>query len=119
MGLPLRVQKQCDNALAVAEFLESHPKVEEVSYCGLPSNKYYDLAKKYTGDKGPGALFSFSVKGGYDAAQKLVAHPASMMHRQLTEEQQRAAGAGPEVIRLSIGIEDAHDIIADLDQALQ
>jgi len=136
--LPLRVQRQCDNALAVAEFLESHPKVEEVSYCGLPSNKYYDLAKKYTGDKGPGALFSFSVKGGYEAAQKLVdtvemislvanlgdirtlvAHPASMMHRQLTEDQQRAAGAGPEVIRLSIGIEDAHDIIADLDQALQ
>ena len=113
-------------------------RVEEVSYCGLPSNKYYDLAKKYTGDKGPGALFSFSVKGGYEAAQKLVdtvemislvanlgdirtlvAHPASMMHRQLTEDQQRAAGAGPEVIRLSIGIEDAHDIIADLDQALQ
>merc|ERR1712025_279958 len=127
------MQRQCDNALAVAEFLESHENVETVSYCGLPSNKYYDLAKKYTGDKGPGALFSFSVKGGYEAAQKLVdnvkmislvanlgdsrtlvAHPASMMHSQLTEEQRKAAGAETETIRISIGLEDAKDIIADL-----
>lgn len=135
--LPLRMQKHCQNALAVAEFLEKHPQVETVTYAGLPSNKFHALAKKYC-PKGAGALFTFSVKGGFKAAQKvvnsvkmislvanlgdvrtLIAHPASMMHRQLTEQQQREAGAAPEVIRLTIGIEDADDIINDLKQALE
>jgi len=108
-----------------------------VSYAGLPSNKYHALAKKYC-PKGAGGLFTFSVKGGFKAAQSvvnsvkmislvanlgdvrtLIAHPASMMHRQLSEEQQRAAGASPEVIRMTIGIEDAQDIINDLKQALE
>merc|ERR1711920_905426 len=115
----------------------SHPCVESVSYAGLPSNKYNDLAKKYA-PKGASGLMTFSCKGGFEAACKivngvqmislvanlgdtrtLIAHPASMMHSQLTEEQQQAAGADPTVIRMSIGIEDAHDIIADLEQALQ
>merc|ERR1712072_1482712 len=106
------------------------------TYAGLPSNKYHALAKKYC-PNGAGALFTFSVKGGFKAAQKvvdsvkmislvanlgdvrtLIAHPASMMHSQLNEDQQRAAGALPEQIRMSIGIEDAKDIIADLEQAL-
>jgi O-acetylhomoserine (thiol)-lyase len=135
--LPLRMQKHCENAMAVAQFLEKHPQVETVTYAGLPSNQFHALAKKYC-PKGAGALFTFSVKGGFKAAQKvvnsvkmislvanlgdvrtLIAHPASMMHRQLTEEQQREAGAAPEVIRLTIGIEDAQDIIADLKQALE
>merc|ERR1719265_2898710 len=135
--LALRMDKHCANALAVAQFLEKHPQVETVSYAGLPSNKYNALAKKYC-PNGAGALFTFSVKGGFEAAKKvvnnvkmislvanlgdvrtLVAHPASMMHRQLSEEQQREAGADPEVIRLTIGIEDAQDIINDLNQALE
>jgi len=135
--LPLRMQKHCENAMAVAQFLEKHPSVETVSYAGLPSNKYNALAKKYC-PKGAGALFTFSVKGGFKAAQgivnsvkmislvanlgdvrTLIAHPASMMHRQLSEEQQREAGAAPEVLRLTIGIEDAQDIIDDLKQALE
>mmetsp|Transcript_85796 Transcript_85796/g.151398 ORF Transcript_85796/g.151398 Transcript_85796/m.151398 type:complete len:480 (-) Transcript_85796:178-1617(-) len=134
--LALRMDKTCENAMAVAEFLEKHPKVDAVNYSGLESNKCHDLAKKYC-PKGVGGLMTFSVKGGFEAAKKvvnnvkmislvanlgdsrtLVAHPASMMHRQLTEEQQRKAGAAPEVIRLSIGIEDAQDIIKDLDEAL-
>merc|ERR1712057_39164 len=115
---------------------KTHPKVEWVNYCGDESNKYNHLAKKYA-PKGAGSLFTFAVKGGFEAAQKtvnqlgmislvanlgdvrtLVAHPASMMHRQLTEEQQRAAGVAPEVIRMTIGLEDAQDIIKDLKQAL-
>merc|ERR1712070_1323594 len=130
--LPLRVAKHCSNARAVAEFLEKHPAVESVQYCGLPSNKYHALCKKYS-PKGAGSLFTFCVKGGYEAAQKtvdnvkmislvanlgdvrtLIAHPASMMHAQLNEEQQKAAGAEPEKIRMSVGIEDAQDIINDL-----
>lgn len=135
--LPLRMQKHCENAMAVAQFLEKHPQVETVSYAGLPSSKHHALSKKYC-PKGAGALFSFSVKGGFKSAQKLVnsvkmislvanlgdvrtliAHPASMMHRQLNEQQQREAGAAPEVLRLTIGIEDAEDIINDLKQALE
>jgi len=135
--LPLRIEKHCANAQAVAEFLEAHPAVESVQYCGLKSNKYHALCQKYA-PKGAGSLFTFCVKGGYEAAQKtvdgvkmislvanlgdvrtLIAHPASMMHAQLNADQQRAAGASPEVIRMSIGIEDAADIIADLDQALK
>lgn len=134
--LPLRMEKHCANAMAVATFLEKHPKVSRVSYAGLPSNKHNALIKKYC-PKGAGSLFTFSLKGGYESAKKtvdavqmislvanlgdvrtLVAHPASMMHRQLSEAQQREAGAAPETIRLTIGIEDAQDIINDLSQAL-
>merc|ERR550525_1578615 len=134
--LPLRMDKHCYNAQKVAEFLHAHPNVASVSYAGLPSNKYYALAQKYT-PKGASGLFTFSCKGGFEAATKLVnnvkmislvanlgdtrtliAHPASMMHSQLSEEQQRAAGADPTVIRMTVGIEDVKDIIADLGQAL-
>lgn len=135
--LALRMEKHCYNALKVAEFLDSHPCVASVSYAGLPSNKYHMLAEKYA-PKGASGLFTFSCKGGFETAQKiansvkmisllanlgdtrtLIAHPASMMHSQLTEEQQQAAGADPSVLRMSIGIEDVHDIIADLAQAIE
>lgn len=134
--LPLRMDRHCSNALAVAEFLETQSKVAWVSYSGLTSSPYYDLAQKYL-PKGAGAVFTIGLKGGYEAGEKLVdavqilshlanvgdtrsliLHPASTTHRQLTEEQRVAAGAGPEVVRLSIGIETVDDIIADLDQAL-
>jgi O-acetylhomoserine (thiol)-lyase len=134
--LPLRMEKHCANAVAVAKFLEKHPKVAWVNYAGLESNKYNALAKKIC-PKGAGSVFTFGVKGGYEAGVKLVSslklfshlanigdvrslviHPASTTHRQLTDEQRKAAGAGPDVVRLSIGIEDAADIIADLEQAL-
>lgn len=134
--LPLRMDKHCANAQQVAEFLHAHEHVATVSYAGLKSNKYNVLAKKYC-PKGASGLFTFSCKGGFEAAKKLVdsvqmislvanlgdtrtlvAHPASMMHSQLTEEQQKAAGADPSIIRMTIGIEDAKDIINDLNQAL-
>ena len=134
--LPLRMQKHCDNALAVAEWLEAHDKVEWVQYAGLASDPCHALAQKYL-PKGAGSVFTFGVKGGYEAGVKLVSstgllshvanigdaksliiHPASTTHRQLTDEQKTAAGAGPEVVRLSIGMEDVADIIADLEQAL-
>ncbi len=135
--LPLRMQRHCDNALAVAEFLSTHPAVKWVSYPGLKGDRYYNLAKKYC-PKGAGAVFTFGLKGGYDAGlalvsnlqlfshlanvgdtRSLVIHPASTTHRQLSDEQKVVAGAGPDVVRLSIGIEDQADIIADLDQALR
>jgi O-acetylhomoserine (thiol)-lyase len=134
--LPLRMEKHCSNALAVAEFLEGHPKVAEVTYTQLKSSKMKALQEQYC-PLGGGALFTFSLKGGYDAGKKfvdsvemislianlgdvrtLVAHPASMMHSQLKEEDQKKAGAGPDVIRLSVGIEDPKDIINDMKQAL-
>jgi O-acetylhomoserine (thiol)-lyase len=134
--LPLRMQRHCDNALAVATHLSKHKSVAWVNYSGLPDDRYYALAKKYC-PKGAGAVFTFGLKGGYEAGVKLVSnlklfshlanigdtrslviHPASTTHRQLTDAQKAASGAGPEVVRLSIGIEDAADIIADLDQAL-
>jgi O-acetylhomoserine (thiol)-lyase len=134
--LPLRMQRHSDNALKVATWLSSHDKVSWVSYAGLPSDKFNALQKKYS-PKGAGSVFTFGLKGGYDAGVKfvdsldlfsllanigdtrsLVIHPASTTHRQLTDEQKTAAGAGPEVVRLSIGIEDADDIIADIEQAL-
>merc|ERR1719230_1464447 len=130
------MKQHCSNALAVAEFLSKHEKVEAVTYAGLASSPYNELAKKYC-PKGASGLFTFRVKGGFEAAKSvvnsvkmislvanlgdvrtLIAHPASMMHRQLSEEQQREAGAAPETIRLTIGIEDSVDIIADLAQAL-
>jgi O-acetylhomoserine (thiol)-lyase len=134
--LPLRMERHCNNGLAVAGFLENHPQVEWVSYAGLESSPYYKLGKKYMPD-GSGSVFTFGVKGGYESGltmlesvelfshvanigdtRSLILHPASTTHRQLTEEQRLAAGAGPEVIRLSIGIECAEDIICDLEQAL-
>jgi O-acetylhomoserine (thiol)-lyase len=134
--LPLRMRKHCDNTQAVAEWVAKHPAVAWVSYPGLPGDRYHALARKYV-PKGAGAVFTFGLKGGYDAGVKLVSnvklfshlanigdtrsliiHPASTTHRQLSDEQKIAAGAGPDVVRLSIGIEDVGDIIADLDQAL-
>jgi len=134
--LPLRMQRHCDNALKVAEFLQGHPAVAWVSYAGLPGDKYYSLAQKYC-PKGAGAVMTFGLKGGYDAGIKLVSevqllshlanigdtrsliiHPASTTHRQLSDEQKTGAGAGADVVRLSIGIEDVEDIIGDLEQAL-
>ena len=134
--LPLRMAKHCENATAVAKHLEHHKKIEWVNYAGLPKNRYHALAGKIC-PKGAGSVFTFGVKGGYEAGVKLVSnvklfshlanvgdvrslviHPASTTHRQLTDEQRTAAGAGPDVVRVSIGIEDAADIIADLEQAL-
>jgi O-acetylhomoserine (thiol)-lyase len=135
--LPLRVQRHCDNAQAVAEYLSTHPKVGWVSYPGLPDDPNSALQKRYS-PKGAGAVFTFGLKGGYEAGVKfveglelfshlanigdtksLVIHPASTTHRQLSDEQKTAAGAGPDTVRLSIGIEDVADIIADLEQSLQ
>ncbi len=134
--LPLRMERHCANAQAVAEFLEGHEKVAWVAYAGLESSPYHALARKYL-PRGAGAVFSFGVEGGYEAGVKLVEgcelishlanigdtrslilHPASTTHRQLTAEQLEAAGAGPDVVRISVGLESAEDIIADLDQAL-
>ena len=134
--LALRMERHVANAQMVAEFLEAHPKVEWVSYAGLKSSPYFDLAQKYL-PKGPGSVFTFGVKGGYEAGLKvvegveifshlanigdtrsLIIPPASTTHRQLSEEQLRAAGSGPEVVRLSIGLESVDDLIRDLDQAL-
>ena len=134
--LPLRMQRHSDNALAVADWLSKHPQIAWVSYPGLASDKYNSLAKKYV-PKGAGAVFTIGLKGGYDAGVKLVSnvrlfshlanigdtrsliiHPASTTHRQLSDAQKTQAGAGPDVVRLSIGLEDAADIIADLEQGL-
>ncbi|HVW54823.1 MAG TPA: O-acetylhomoserine aminocarboxypropyltransferase [Rhizobiaceae bacterium] len=135
--LPLRMQRHCDNALAVAKWLKGHEKVAWVSYPGLPEDPNHALQQKYS-PKGAGAVFTFGLKGGFEAGVKfveglemvshlanigdtrsLVIHPASTTHRQLSDEQKIAAGAGPDVVRLSIGIEDVADIIADLEQALK
>lgn len=134
--LSLRMQRHCDNALKVAEWLAKHPKVAWVNYAGLPSDKQHALQKKYS-PRGAGAVFTFGLRGGYDAGIKLVSsvklcshlanigdtrsliiHPASTTHSQLSKDQLVKAGAGPDVVRLSIGIEDVADIIADLDQAM-
>jgi O-acetylhomoserine (thiol)-lyase len=134
--LPLRMARHCENTLTVAAWLSRHPKVDWVSYPGLPSDPNHALMKKYSPD-GAGAVFTFGLKGGYEAGVKvvegvelfshlanigdtksLIIHPASTTHRQLSDEQKIAAGAGPDVVRLSVGIEDVNDIIADLDQAL-
>jgi len=134
--LPLRMQRHCDNALAVAEWLKGHDKVSWVTYSGLADDPNHALQQRYS-PQGAGAVFTFGLKGGYEAGKRfveglemfshlanigdtrsLVIHPASTTHRQLSEEQQVAAGAGPDVVRLSVGIEDVADIIADLEQAL-
>ena len=134
--LPLRMERHCDNALAVANYLKEHPRVEWVNFAGLPDSPHYELAQKYTNGK-PSALLTFGIKGGFDAGVKfydalnlflrlvnigdtksLAAHPASTTHRQLSEQELESAGVTPDMIRLCIGIEHIDDIIADLDQAL-
>ncbi len=134
--LGLRMERHVENTLAAAKFLESNKLVTWVKYPSLPSSPYYAMARKYT-PKGAGAVFSFGIKGGYDAARKfvdsmklfshlanvgdarsLVIQPASTTHQQLSAEQQRSAGVEPEMVRLSVGLEDIEDILWDLDQAL-
>jgi O-acetylhomoserine (thiol)-lyase len=134
--LSLRMDKHVANAVRVAQWLEKDPRIESVTYAGLESSPYYKRGRAIC-PKGAGALFTFAVRGGYEACMKLIdsvnlfshvanlgdarsliIHSASTTHRQLTPEQQAKAGAGPNVVRVSIGIEDADDIIADLDQAL-
>ncbi|MCP3055034.1 O-acetylhomoserine aminocarboxypropyltransferase [Aurantimonas marianensis] len=134
--LPLRMQRHCENALKVAEHLKGHDKVSWVSYAGLEDDPNHAMMKKYA-PNGAGAVFTFGLKGGFEAGvafvealelfshlanigdtRSLVIHPASTTHKQLADEQKTAAGAGPDVVRLSVGIENVADIIADLDQAL-
>lgn len=134
--LALRMERHCDNAIAVAKHLQGHAKVAAVSYAGLPGDPYHELANKYMGGKASG-IMTFEVKGGFEAgvkfydalkifkrlvnigdAKSLACHPASTTHRQMNETEQLAAGVRPESIRLSVGIEHIEDIIADLDQAL-
>ncbi|MCM2455257.1 O-acetylhomoserine aminocarboxypropyltransferase [Rhizobium sp. CG4] len=134
--LPLRMQRHSENALAVAKWLKKHPKVGWVHYAGLEDSSNHAIQQHYS-PAGAGSVFTFGLKGGYDAGKgfvaglqlfshlanigdtrSLVIHPASTTHAQLTPEQQVAAGAGPDVVRLSVGLEDVKDIIADLEQAL-
>ena len=132
--LPLRMERHCENALAVANYLNNHPKVAWVNFAGLPDSPYYNLAQKYTNGK-PSALLTFGIKGGFEAGVKfydtlklfmrlvnigdvksLAAHPASTTHRQLSGDELTSAGVTPDMIRLCVGIEDIEDIIADLDR---
>ena len=134
--LPLRMERHCQNALAVAKHLEDHKKVDWVSYAGLPSHPHHDLAKKYLNSRASG-IMTFGVKGGFEAgvtfydklnlfkrlvnigdAKSLACHPASTTHRQLSENEQKAVGVVPEAIRLSVGIEHIDDILEDIEQAL-
>ena len=134
--LPLRMQRHSDNALAVAGWLAENKNVSWVSYAGLPGDRYHNLAQKYV-PKGCGAVLTFGLKCGYDSGvslvenvqmfshlanigdtKSLIIHPASTTHRQLSDAQRTAAGAGSDTVRLSVGIEDKEDIIADLEQAL-
>ena len=136
-SLPVRMERHVLNAKIIADFLDNHSAVAWVSYAGLKSSPYFDLAKKYL-PSGPGSVFTFGLCGGYEAGIKLVEtvnlfshlanigdtrslilHPASTTHRQLTDEQRLAAGAGHDVIRVSIGLETVEDLMADLDQGLQ
>jgi O-acetylhomoserine (thiol)-lyase len=134
--LSLRMQRHCDNALQVAEWLKNDDRVAWVNYAGLADDPHHELHRKYC-PKGAGAVFTFGLKGGYDAGirtvsqakllshlanvgdtRSLIIHPASTTHSQLSAEQLKLAGAGPDVVRLSVGIEDVRDVIADLDQAI-
>jgi|TARA_B100001123_G_scaffold324637_1_gene364664 O-acetylhomoserine (thiol)-lyase len=134
--LPLRMDRHCDNTMAVAQYLQDHPAVAWVKYAGLADSPYHDLAQKYL-PRGPGGLLAFGIKGGQQAgvrfiegvqflshlanvgdAKTLVIHPASTTHRQLTEEEQLTAGVSPDMIRLSVGLETLDDILWDIDQAL-
>ena len=135
--LHVRMERHCENARGVANFLKDHPAVTWVRYADLPENKYHSLAKKYL-PKGAGSILSFGVKGGVEAGAKfienaqflshlanvgdaktLIIHPASTTHRQLSEEQQIAAGVTPDMVRISVGLETLDDILWDLDQALK
>ena len=135
-SLPFRMKQHCANAQAIAEFLQSHPKVAWVKYCGLPGDKYYEVAKKYM-PNGSCGVISFGLIGGRKAAETFMKHmrlgaiethvadsrtcclhPASATHRQMTDEQLEAAGVGADLIRLSCGLENAEDLIADLAQAI-
>ncbi|OWR01418.1 O-acetylhomoserine aminocarboxypropyltransferase [Sphingopyxis witflariensis] len=135
--LALRMDRHCSNAVELAKWLKAHPKIGWVSYAGLPDSPYNELAQKYLGGRG-GSVFTFGLKGGYDAGVKLVSsvelfshlanlgdtrsliiHPASTTHSQLSEDELVQAGAGPDVVRVSVGIENIEDIIADLAQALE
>jgi len=135
-SLPVRMDRHCDNALAVAKYLQDHPRVAWVNYPGLPGNRYFSLSRKYL-PKGASGLLNFGVKGGakagerfIDAAQfmshlanigdakTLVIHPASTTHRQMSDEDQLKAGVTPDMIRMSVGIESLDDILWDIDQAL-
>ncbi|SMC57739.1 O-acetylhomoserine aminocarboxypropyltransferase/cysteine synthase family protein [Papillibacter cinnamivorans] len=135
--LSLRMERHCANALETARFLQKHPKVAWVNYCGLPGNRYYELAQKYL-PKGSCGVVSFGVQGGRTAAERFmkelklaaivthvadvrtcVLHPANATHRQMNDEELAAAGVSPDLIRLSVGIEDVRDIIDDLSQALE
>lgn len=134
--LSLRMERHCENALKVAQYLQNHDKVSWVSYAGLVDSKFYPLAQKYMKGK-PSGILSFGLKDGYDAgvrfydalkifkrlvnigdAKSLACHPASTTHRQLSEAEQKQAGVSPEMIRLSVGIEHIDDILEDLEQAL-
>jgi O-acetylhomoserine (thiol)-lyase len=135
--LHLRMERHSQNALEVAKFLQNHPQVESVNYPGLESSPYFERAKKYS-PTGAGALITFTIRGGLEAGKKfinsvkllsllanlgdaksLVIHPASTTHSQLSEEEQDSTGVTPGLVRLSIGVEDVRDIIADIDQALK
>ncbi|MFT5369909.1 MAG: O-acetylhomoserine (thiol)-lyase [Candidatus Latescibacterota bacterium] len=135
--LPLRMERHCDNAIAVANYLKDHESVSWVKFAGLPDSPYYELAQKYTNGK-PSALLTFGIKGGFDAAVKfydslqlfkrlvnigdaksLAAHPASTTHRQLTDAELVKAGVSQDMIRLCVGIEHIDDIVADIEQALK
>lgn len=135
--LHLRMERHCSNAMKVAQFLQASERVAWVHYCGLPGDKYYELGKKYL-PQGSCGVISFALKGGRDVALRFidhlqlaaivthvadartsVLHPASHTHRQLSDEQLREAGVEPDLIRLSVGIEDVEDIIADIKQAME
>ena len=136
-SLHVRMQRHCENGQAVAEFLSGHEKVAYVNYCGLPGDRYYDLAQKYL-PKGSCGVVSFGLKGGREAAgifmknlglaaiethvadaRTCCLNPASSTHRQMTDEQLKEAGVPAELIRISCGIEDKEDLIADIAQALE
>ena len=136
-SLPLRMARHCANAQGMAEFLQTHPKVAWVRYAGLPGDKYYELAQKYL-PKGPCGVVSFGVKGGRAAAERFMAglklasiathvadaktcvlHPASATHRQMNDAELEAAGVSPDLVRLSVGLEDLEDLIADVAQSLE
>ncbi|MSQ88659.1 MAG: O-acetylhomoserine aminocarboxypropyltransferase/cysteine synthase [Betaproteobacteria bacterium] len=136
-SLPVRMDRHCANALAVAKYLQDHPRVAWVNYPGLPGNKYFSLAQKYF-PKGASGLLNFGVKGGVKAGEKfidaaefmshlanigdaktLIIHPASTTHRQMSDEEQLKAGVTPDMVRLSVGLESLDDILWDIDQALE
>jgi len=136
-SLPMRMDRHCENAMAVAEYLEDHPAVDWINYPGLESHETHEMASKYL-DGGYGGMITFGLEGGYEAgrelceevelasllanvgdAKTLIIHPASTTHQQLTEEEQKASGTTPDMVRLSVGLEATDDIIADLDQAIE